>query len=171
MVLLIGPEGGLSDREVSLAGQHDFLPVKLGPRVLRTARAIFETPASKACRATSSNTICLATAHSSTRKGLENIQSAFFPSLSERSRISPRNGQPSNSIIDSNSLRTLSPRGRSHAVPILPPDCFHQQHHRGHRFYQCGGHNVKKPLWRTGNFDFSENDSPSDCVFVFLLDI
>lgn len=39
VVLLIGPEGGLSDREVSLAGQHHFQPVRLGPRVLRTETA------------------------------------------------------------------------------------------------------------------------------------
>jgi len=37
--LLIGPEGGLDDSEISLASQHGFLPVRLGPRVLRTETA------------------------------------------------------------------------------------------------------------------------------------
>lgn len=39
IVLLIGPEGGLSDLEVTTAFQHGFLPLKLGPRVLRTETA------------------------------------------------------------------------------------------------------------------------------------
>jgi len=37
--LFIGPEGGLTEAEVALAQQHDFLPVRLGPRVLRTETA------------------------------------------------------------------------------------------------------------------------------------
>lgn len=37
--LLIGPEGGLSDDEVSLAKTHDFQPLCLGPRILRTETA------------------------------------------------------------------------------------------------------------------------------------
>lgn len=37
--LLIGPEGGLTDAEVAQAQQSDFLPVRLGPRVLRTETA------------------------------------------------------------------------------------------------------------------------------------
>lgn len=37
--LFIGPEGGLTEAEVALAEQHDFLPVRLGPRVLRTETA------------------------------------------------------------------------------------------------------------------------------------
>lgn len=37
--LLIGPEGGLSDDEVELAKQAGFLPIALGPRVLRTETA------------------------------------------------------------------------------------------------------------------------------------
>lgn len=37
--LLIGPEGGLSDREIQLAEQSDFNPLTLGPRVLRTETA------------------------------------------------------------------------------------------------------------------------------------
>ena len=39
VVLLIGPEGGLSDNEVATAMQHQFLPLNLGPRVLRTETA------------------------------------------------------------------------------------------------------------------------------------
>lgn len=37
--LLIGPEGGLTDSEVSQAQAHQFAPVRLGPRVLRTETA------------------------------------------------------------------------------------------------------------------------------------
>lgn len=37
--LLIGPEGGLSDKEIIFAKQNNFLPVKLGPRILRTETA------------------------------------------------------------------------------------------------------------------------------------
>jgi 16S rRNA (uracil1498-N3)-methyltransferase len=39
VVLLIGPEGGLSDKEVNLAFQKNFLPLNLGPRILRTETA------------------------------------------------------------------------------------------------------------------------------------
>lgn len=39
LVLLIGPEGGLSEQEVKLAIQHGFLPLNLGPRILRTETA------------------------------------------------------------------------------------------------------------------------------------
>lgn len=39
IALLIGPEGGLSDAEVKLAGEHGYLPLSLGPRVLRTETA------------------------------------------------------------------------------------------------------------------------------------
>jgi 16S rRNA (uracil1498-N3)-methyltransferase len=39
VVLMIGPEGGLSEREVELAIKHGFLPLNLGPRVLRTETA------------------------------------------------------------------------------------------------------------------------------------
>ncbi len=39
LAFLIGPEGGLSDNEVSQAQAHDFLPARLGPRVLRTETA------------------------------------------------------------------------------------------------------------------------------------
>ncbi len=37
--LLIGPEGGLSDKEIKAAIDHGFLPLNLGPRVLRTETA------------------------------------------------------------------------------------------------------------------------------------
>ena len=39
VVLLIGPEGGLSDEEVNSAFEHGFLPLNLGPRILRTETA------------------------------------------------------------------------------------------------------------------------------------
>jgi len=39
ILVLIGPEGGLSDQEVEMAMQHGFLPLNLGPRVLRTETA------------------------------------------------------------------------------------------------------------------------------------
>ena len=39
VVLLVGPEGGLSEDEISLALDNNFKPLKLGPRVLRTETA------------------------------------------------------------------------------------------------------------------------------------
>ncbi len=36
IILLVGPEGGLSDAEVMQAKQAGFIPVRLGPRILRT---------------------------------------------------------------------------------------------------------------------------------------
>jgi 16S rRNA (uracil1498-N3)-methyltransferase len=39
VALIIGPEGGFSDDEVSLARQHGIAPVSLGPRVLRMETA------------------------------------------------------------------------------------------------------------------------------------
>jgi 16S rRNA (uracil1498-N3)-methyltransferase len=39
VLLLIGPEGGLSDAEVNAAVQHGYKPLRLGPRVLRTETA------------------------------------------------------------------------------------------------------------------------------------
>lgn len=39
ILLLIGPEGGLSDQEVSNSLQQGFSPLNLGPRVLRTETA------------------------------------------------------------------------------------------------------------------------------------
>ena len=37
--LIIGPEGGLTDEEIKLACKSDYLPLSLGPRVLRTETA------------------------------------------------------------------------------------------------------------------------------------
>lgn len=39
VALLIGPEGGLSNNEISLAQQNNFIAVQLGPRILRTETA------------------------------------------------------------------------------------------------------------------------------------
>ena len=39
IVLLVGPEGGLSDREIQSAAHHHFTPLTLGPRILRTETA------------------------------------------------------------------------------------------------------------------------------------
>ncbi|HSW71750.1 MAG TPA: 16S rRNA (uracil(1498)-N(3))-methyltransferase [Gammaproteobacteria bacterium] len=39
LTLLVGPEGGLSQAEVRLAEQKEFLPLNLGPRILRTETA------------------------------------------------------------------------------------------------------------------------------------
>ena len=37
--LLVGPEGGLSEQEIVLAGQAGFKGMRLGPRILRTETA------------------------------------------------------------------------------------------------------------------------------------
>ena len=37
--LLVGPEGGLSDNEISRAMDKGFAPLTLGPRVMRTETA------------------------------------------------------------------------------------------------------------------------------------
>ena len=39
IALLVGPEGGFAPAEVVTARQHGFLPVSLGPRILRTETA------------------------------------------------------------------------------------------------------------------------------------
>lgn len=39
ILILIGPEGGISDEEVKLLDEHHFIPVSLGPRILRTETA------------------------------------------------------------------------------------------------------------------------------------
>ncbi len=39
IVLLIGPEGGLSQREIAQAIEKGYLPLNLGPRILRTETA------------------------------------------------------------------------------------------------------------------------------------
>lgn len=36
VLVLIGPEGGISEKEVILLNENGFLPVSLGPRILRT---------------------------------------------------------------------------------------------------------------------------------------
>ncbi|MGH8462087.1 MAG: 16S rRNA (uracil(1498)-N(3))-methyltransferase [Stenotrophobium sp.] len=38
-ILLVGPEGGLSEAEISQAQRSGFLPITLGPRILRTETA------------------------------------------------------------------------------------------------------------------------------------
>ena len=48
--LLIGPEGGLSDEEISQANQADFQDVLLGPRVLRTETAALTAITALQCR-------------------------------------------------------------------------------------------------------------------------
>jgi len=37
--ILIGPEGGLSDQEIKKATLKKFVPIQLGPRILRTETA------------------------------------------------------------------------------------------------------------------------------------
>jgi 16S rRNA (uracil1498-N3)-methyltransferase len=37
--LLVGPEGGFSEHEISLARDSNIVPVTLGPRILRTETA------------------------------------------------------------------------------------------------------------------------------------
>lgn len=39
LAFLIGPEGGLTEAEVTQAQEHEFQPARLGPRVLRTETA------------------------------------------------------------------------------------------------------------------------------------
>ena len=39
VALLVGPEGGLSNREVQLARVHHFIALSLGPRILRAETA------------------------------------------------------------------------------------------------------------------------------------
>jgi 16S rRNA (uracil1498-N3)-methyltransferase len=39
VIAMIGPEGGFSDEEIEYAERHGFVPVGLGPRVLRTETA------------------------------------------------------------------------------------------------------------------------------------
>ncbi len=48
--LLVGPEGGLSDEEISQANQHNFHDVLLGPRVLRTETAALTAITALQCR-------------------------------------------------------------------------------------------------------------------------
>ena len=37
--ILIGPEGGFTDEEIQLASDNNFIPISLGPRILRTETA------------------------------------------------------------------------------------------------------------------------------------
>lgn len=39
VLILIGPEGGLSEQEVEMAIQHNFTAMRMGPRILRTETA------------------------------------------------------------------------------------------------------------------------------------
>ena len=39
ILVCIGPEGGFSEKEVNILKENDFLPVRLGPRILRTETA------------------------------------------------------------------------------------------------------------------------------------
>jgi 16S rRNA (uracil1498-N3)-methyltransferase len=48
--LLIGPEGGLSDDEISKANEADFQDILLGPRVLRTETAALTAITALQCR-------------------------------------------------------------------------------------------------------------------------
>ncbi|WP_432822140.1 16S rRNA (uracil(1498)-N(3))-methyltransferase [Trichloromonas sp.] len=41
VAILVGPEGGFSDKEAALARQHNFQPVRIGPRILRSETAGF----------------------------------------------------------------------------------------------------------------------------------
>lgn len=50
VILFIGPEGGLSDKEMELSYQHDFLPLSLGSRVLRTETAAVAAITALQCR-------------------------------------------------------------------------------------------------------------------------
>ena len=48
--LLVGPEGGLSDEEISSATDANFQDVLLGPRVLRTETAALTAITALQCR-------------------------------------------------------------------------------------------------------------------------
>jgi len=50
VTLLIGPEGGLTPEEEDAAVEHGFLPLGLGPRVLRTETAGIAVLAALAAR-------------------------------------------------------------------------------------------------------------------------
>jgi 16S rRNA (uracil1498-N3)-methyltransferase len=39
IVLLAGPEGGLTENELEIAQMRGFVPIRLGPRILRTETA------------------------------------------------------------------------------------------------------------------------------------
>jgi 16S rRNA (uracil1498-N3)-methyltransferase len=50
IVLLIGPEGGLSPQEIAQSAQYGFSPLQLGPRILRTETAAVAALAALQCR-------------------------------------------------------------------------------------------------------------------------
>jgi 16S rRNA (uracil1498-N3)-methyltransferase len=39
VTILVGPEGGLSDHEIEFAQRYNFIPIRFGPRILRTETA------------------------------------------------------------------------------------------------------------------------------------
>jgi 16S rRNA (uracil1498-N3)-methyltransferase len=39
VVAVVGPEGGLADDEIGLLRAHQFVPITLGPRILRAETA------------------------------------------------------------------------------------------------------------------------------------
>jgi 16S rRNA (uracil1498-N3)-methyltransferase len=39
IIILIGPEGGFTSQEIHLAREHEFIPLTVGPRILRTETA------------------------------------------------------------------------------------------------------------------------------------
>lgn len=49
VLLLTGPEGGLSESEIMLAKAHHFLPLNLGPRIMRTETAAVAAITSLQC--------------------------------------------------------------------------------------------------------------------------
>lgn len=50
ILLLIGPEGGLSETEINRAKQTGFMPLNLGPRILRTETASIAAITALQCR-------------------------------------------------------------------------------------------------------------------------
>jgi len=51
VVLMIGPEGGFSLSEVDWAIQHEFKPIRVGPRILRTETAAMAIITALQCKA------------------------------------------------------------------------------------------------------------------------
>lgn len=49
VILLIGPEGGLSEKEIMEANRYKFLPLNLGPRILRTETAAISAISALQC--------------------------------------------------------------------------------------------------------------------------
>jgi 16S rRNA (uracil1498-N3)-methyltransferase len=40
VAMVVGPEGGFSEKEIQLAIRHQFQPLSLGPSILRTETAV-----------------------------------------------------------------------------------------------------------------------------------